>query len=55
MLEYNYGGCEAKKSFVQLAENIEKLHRLNDNAIRIFLDVNPKDVEPLLIEIFDLK
>lgn len=51
----NYGGCEGKKAFEKLVENIEKLHRLNDNAVRIFLDLNPKDVEPLLIEIFDLK
>ncbi|XP_069690070.1 nuclear hormone receptor HR96 isoform X2 [Periplaneta americana] len=54
-LESIYPGCEARSVFLKLIQKITELHRLNDDHVRVYLDVNPKDVEPLLIEIFDLK
>lgn len=54
-LESIYSGCEARSIFLKLIQKISELHRLNDDHVRVYLDVNPKDVEPLLIEIFDLK
>ncbi len=46
---------DASEAYDQIARKIEELHILNDNAVRIFQEVNPNDVEPLLIEIFDFK
>lgn len=54
-LECKYGGCEGRTVFHRLLERINHLHILNENHIRVFLEVNPQEVEPLLIEIFDLK
>ncbi|XP_046993506.1 nuclear hormone receptor HR96 [Schistocerca americana] len=54
-LESQYPGCEARSTFLKLIQKIAELHRLNDELVRVYLDVNPRDVEPLLIEIFDLK
>ncbi|XP_042879437.1 nuclear hormone receptor family member daf-12-like isoform X3 [Penaeus japonicus] len=54
-LECKYGGCEGRTVYLRLLERIKHLHILNENHIRVFLEVNPQEVEPLLIEIFDLK
>ncbi|XP_046435100.1 nuclear hormone receptor HR96 isoform X1 [Neodiprion fabricii] len=54
-LESVYPGCEAKSTFLQLIQKISELHRLNDEVVGVYLNVNPSSVEPLLIEIFDLK
>lgn len=54
-LDSKYGWCEAKAIYLKLIHKIQELHILNENHVRVYLDVNPKDVEPLLIEIFDLK
>lgn len=54
-LDSIYSACEAQAAFKKLVQRIEELHILNENHVRVFLDVDPKDVEPLLIEIFDLK
>ncbi|GLH05985.1 CSON000745 protein [Gryllus bimaculatus] len=54
-LESVYPGCEARSTFLKLIQKIAELHRLNDEHVQVYLDVNPRDVEPLLIEIFDLK
>ncbi|KAL0276607.1 UNVERIFIED_CONTAM: hypothetical protein PYX00_004151 [Menopon gallinae] len=54
-LESVYRGCEARSTFLKLIHKISELRRLNEDHVRVYLDVNPKDVEPLLIEIFDLK
>ncbi|XP_060529883.1 nuclear hormone receptor HR96 [Cylas formicarius] len=53
-LESIYPGCEAKSTFLKLIQKIAELHKLNDEVIHVYLDVNPSQVEPLLIEIFDL-
>ncbi|XP_001606458.1 nuclear hormone receptor HR96 [Nasonia vitripennis] len=54
-LESIYPGCEAKSTFLKLIQKISELHRLNDEVVGVYLNVNPSSVEPLLIEIFDLK
>ncbi|XP_055596149.1 nuclear hormone receptor HR96-like [Uranotaenia lowii] len=54
-LESIYVGCEARSVFLKLMQKISELHRLNDEIISVYLDVNPAQVEPLLREIFDLK
>lgn len=54
-LESTVGGCRARSMFLQLVHKVAQLHILNEKHVRVYLDVNPKEVEPLLIEIFDLK
>ncbi|XP_035713291.1 nuclear hormone receptor HR96 isoform X2 [Folsomia candida] len=54
-LESTRNGCEARSTYLQLIQRIAELHILNSNHLRVFLEVNPREVEPLLIEIFDLK
>ncbi|XP_058119034.1 nuclear hormone receptor HR96 [Anopheles coustani] len=54
-LESIYPGCEARSVFLKLMQKISELHRLNDEIISVYLNVNPAEVEPLLREIFDLK
>ena len=38
-----------------LIGRLHDLDRLNNSHIQLFLEVDPRCVEPLLIEIFDLK
>ncbi|XP_063989220.1 nuclear hormone receptor HR96 [Diachasmimorpha longicaudata] len=54
-LESIYPGCESKSMFLRLIRKISDLHRLNKEVVGVYLNVNPSSVEPLLIEIFDLK
>jgi nuclear receptor subfamily 1 group I len=54
-LESIVGSCSARSMFLRLIGKVSELHILNDNHVRVYLDLNPKEVEPLLIEIFDLK
>lgn len=54
-LECTLPGCEARSTFLKLIQKISELHRLNEEHVRGYLDVDPSEVEPLLIEIFDLK
>lgn len=54
-LESVYPGCEARSMFLKLIQKLNELHRLNETHMRYFLNLNPHDIEPLLIEIFDLK
>ncbi|ENN79145.1 hypothetical protein D910_06423 [Dendroctonus ponderosae] len=54
-LESIYVGCEAKSIFLKLIQKIMELHKVNEELINVLLDVNPSQIEPLLIEIFDLK
>ncbi|XP_063704782.1 nuclear hormone receptor HR96 [Culicoides brevitarsis] len=54
-LESVYQGCEAKSTFLKLMQKINELHKLNEEIVNVYLDVNPTQVEPLLREIFDLK
>ncbi|KAG5873293.1 hypothetical protein JTB14_028408 [Gonioctena quinquepunctata] len=53
-LESIYPGCEAKSTFLKLIHKVAELHRINEEVISVYLNVNPSQVEPLLIEIFDL-
>ncbi|CAL8120568.1 unnamed protein product [Orchesella dallaii] len=54
-LESIMNGCEAKSTYLRLIRKIAELRKLNSSHVRVFLEMNPKEVEPLLIEIFDLK
>uniref|UniRef100_A0A1B6EGZ0 Nuclear receptor domain-containing protein n=1 Tax=Clastoptera arizonana TaxID=38151 RepID=A0A1B6EGZ0_9HEMI len=54
-LESIYPGCKARSTFLKLIQKVSELHQINENHIKFFLDFNPHDIEPLLIEIFDLK
>lgn len=54
-LESIYPGCEAKSTFLKLIKKISELKKLNEEALNVYLDVNPTQIEPLLLEIFDLK
>ena len=47
-------GCEARRVYLHLIACLKDLQKLNESHIQLFLEVNPKLVEPLLIEIFDL-
>ncbi|XP_052749032.1 nuclear hormone receptor HR96 [Galleria mellonella] len=52
-LESVYPGCEAKSTFLKLIQKILELRKLSEEVTGVYLDVNP--IEPLLMEIFDLK
>ncbi|CAH0763213.1 unnamed protein product [Diatraea saccharalis] len=52
-LESVYPGCEAKSTFLKLIQKILELKKLAEEVTGVYLDVNP--IEPLLMEIFDLK
>lgn len=54
-LDTLYTGCESRSVFLQLIRNLEDMRTLNENQVSILVDLNPREVEPLLIEIFDLK
>ncbi|XP_046973079.1 nuclear hormone receptor HR96 [Vanessa cardui] len=52
-LESVYPGCEAKSTFLKLIQKILELRKLAEEVTGVYLDVHP--IEPLLMEIFDLK
>ncbi|XP_072933304.1 nuclear hormone receptor HR96 isoform X2 [Epargyreus clarus] len=52
-LESVYPGCEAKSTFLKLIQKILELKKFAEEVTGVYLDVNP--IEPLLMEIFDLK
>lgn len=54
-LEVRYGTCLGRSTYHQLLHRLAHLHHLSEDHLRLFLEVNPTQVEPLLIEIFDLK
>ena len=53
-LQTKHQGCQASQLYLALIEKLLELHRLNESHARLFMEVNPKQIEPLLIEIFDL-
>ena len=53
-LETACTGCDSRLAYLHLIGRLKDLHRLNESHIQLFLEVDPKLVEPLLIEIFDL-
>ncbi|KAJ8687815.1 hypothetical protein QAD02_023609 [Eretmocerus hayati] len=54
-LESVYPKCEAKSTFLKLIQKMSELHKLNKEVVEVYLNVDPSSIEPLLIEIFDLK
>lgn len=53
-LESVHSGCEAKSLFLKLMLKLTEVRRVNEELISVYLNINPSEVEPLLIEIFDL-
>jgi len=53
-LQTKFVGCQAQDIYLTLIGKLVELHRLNDAHTKLFMEVNPKQIEPLLIEIFDL-
>ncbi|XP_056640894.1 nuclear hormone receptor HR96 isoform X2 [Diorhabda sublineata] len=53
-LESIHSGCEAKSLFLKLMQKLTEVRRVNEELISVYLNINPSEVEPLLIEIFDL-
>ena len=53
-LESVYGACAGKNAYGQLLAILAQLHVLNEQQVKVFLDVDPRQIQPLLIEIFDL-
>ena len=47
-LESELGGCAARSVFLKLISKVSELHILNENHVRVYLDFNPTEVEPLL-------
>ena len=47
-------GCEPRRAYLHLIGRLKDLQRFNDSHIQVFLEVDPKLVAPLLIEVFDL-
>ncbi|UYV63444.1 Hr96 [Cordylochernes scorpioides] len=50
-----YPTLEAISAYRLLSQKLEQLHSLNENHVEMFMETNLKEIEPLLIEIFDLK
>jgi hypothetical protein len=47
--------CEAKTRFLKLMRILEDLHILREEKRCIKIDVDPNDLEPLLVEFYDIK
>lgn len=54
-LEATTDECMAHDNYVQLVERIDKLRELNENVVHTLLQLDPNIIQPLLVEIFDLK
>jgi nuclear receptor subfamily 1 group I len=46
---------EAQQSYDHLLRKLIDLHQLNQGLLRIYCGLNPNEVDPLLLELFDLK
>lgn len=46
---------ETESLYQEMAMKVQQVQLLNERHITMFLDLDPAQVEPLLIEIFDLK
>ncbi|XP_054163640.1 nuclear hormone receptor HR96-like [Oppia nitens] len=45
----------AKEKYLRLMDTLEELHTLNEENVRYHLEVDPREIGPLLIELFNLK
>ncbi|CAG2174571.1 unnamed protein product [Oppiella nova] len=55
-LEIKYGTkSEARDKYMRLMKTLDELHVLNEENVRYHLEVDPREIGPLLIELFDLK
>ncbi|CAH1783775.1 unnamed protein product [Owenia fusiformis] len=54
-LEANYSYQHAKCMFPQVLLKLGELKQLGERHAKVLLEVDPKEIEPLMLEIFDLK
>jgi hypothetical protein len=54
-LEAKYTYARAAEMFPQLMTKLRELNSLADVHGQILLDVNPQEIEPIMLEILDLK
>uniref|UniRef100_A0A146KQD9 Nuclear hormone receptor HR96 n=1 Tax=Lygus hesperus TaxID=30085 RepID=A0A146KQD9_LYGHE len=54
-LDSAYHGKESLEIYQHLIMKMVELRHMNEDHIKVYLEVNPSQVEPILIEIFDLK
>ncbi|XP_023337390.1 nuclear hormone receptor HR96 isoform X2 [Eurytemora carolleeae] len=53
-LDSKFGGCKARESYLELIGILLQLRELNDSHLQLFMEMDPREIEPLLREIFDL-
>ena len=51
--EYSYSGSQ--DMYPVLLSKLAELRNLSDNHAKFLLDVNPSEIEPIMLEVFDLK
>lgn len=54
-LESTLGACEGRTVYYRLLDRINELRYLNENHLKVYMQVDPEEVRPLLTEIFDLR
>lgn len=54
-LESKYTFVKAAEMFPALMTKLKELNELADNHGKYLLDINPRDIEPIMLEILDLK
>ncbi|XP_014252502.1 nuclear hormone receptor HR96 [Cimex lectularius] len=54
-LQSIYSSEESNEIYQHLICKMTELHQIIEEHVRVYLNVNPSQVEPILIEIFDLK
>ncbi|XP_064631107.1 nuclear hormone receptor HR96-like isoform X2 [Lineus longissimus] len=54
-LESKYSFYRARQLFPRILAKLDELQELTENHGRVLLHVNPSEIEPLMLEIFDLK
>ncbi|KAF6209160.1 hypothetical protein GE061_014904 [Apolygus lucorum] len=54
-LDSAYHAKESLEIYQHLIMKMVELRQMNEDHIKVYLEVNPSQVEPILIEIFDLK
>ena len=53
-LETQCSDTESRQAYDSLLRKLVDLHELNQSLLRIYNQVNPKDLDPLLKELFDI-
>jgi len=53
-LETKFTGCRAREAYLDLLGKLLQLRQLNERHLQLFMEMDPREIEPLLREIFDL-